>query len=97
MIISASLATSTANEHNVGGTSIFSNVPDMLSFPPIEGSPKPICASYAPRSAANGWLQREGSSVILLKYSWNVNLILLKSPPEATILATESTTAYIAP
>ena len=86
-----------ANEQSVGGTSISSNVPDMLSLPPIDGSPKPNCASYAPRSAENGWLHLSGSSVILLKYSWNVNLILLKSPPAATILATESVTAYIAP
>ena len=69
VIISCSLATSIANEHNVGGTSICSNVPDIESLPPIDGSPKPICASYAPRSAANGWLHLEGSSVILLKYS----------------------------
>ena len=34
-----------ANEHNVGGTSTCSNVPDIESFPPIEGSPNPIWAS----------------------------------------------------
>ena len=75
--MSFSLATSTANETNVGGTSILLNVPDILSLPPIDGNPKPNCASYAPSKAANGWLQRSGSEFILLKYSWNVNLIFL--------------------
>ena len=42
-------ATSTAKETSVGGTSISfplssSKVPDMLSFPPMDGSPKPSCA-----------------------------------------------------
>ena len=45
VIISPSLATSIANEQSVGGTSICSNVPDILSLPPIDGSPKPNCAS----------------------------------------------------
>ena len=49
----------------------------MESLPPIDGSPYPICASYAPSNAANGWLQREGSSVMRLKYSWNVNRIFV--------------------
>ena len=49
--------------------------------------------SDAPSSAAVGWLQRFGSSFILRKYSWNVNRILDQSPPEATILATDSSTA----
>ncbi len=54
VIISCFFATSTANDTSVGGTSISLNVPDIESLPPIEGSPYPICASYAPRSAANG-------------------------------------------
>ena len=77
VIISFSFATSTANETNVGGTSISLNVPDILSLPPIDGRPNPICASNEPRSDANGWLQRRGSSVILLKYSWYVIRIFL--------------------
>ena len=92
-IISASLATSTANDTSVGGTSISLNVPDILSLPPIDGSPNPSCASYAPSNEANGWLHLFGSRLILLKYSWNVNLIFLKSPPLATIFATDSKTA----
>ena len=65
----------------------------MESLPPMDGSPKPICAVYAPRSALIGSPQPFASSVIRLKYSWNVKRILLKSPPAATILATDSTTA----
>ena len=38
-------AISTAKDTSVGGTSISWNVPDILSFPPIDGSPKPICAA----------------------------------------------------
>ena len=43
------LATSTAKETRVGGTSISfplssSKVPDILSLPPMDGSPKPSCA-----------------------------------------------------
>ena len=75
--ISPVLAISTANEQSVGGTSISLNEPDILSLPPIEGRPSFICASYAPKSAAIGSPQRFGSSPSLLKYSWNVNLILL--------------------
>ena len=66
---------STAKDTRVGGTSISLNVPDILSLPPMDGRPKPIWASYAPNSAENGWLQREGSSVILRKYSWKVKRI----------------------
>ena len=54
LITSFSFATSTAKETRVGGTSISLKVPDMESFPPMDGSPKPICASNAPSSAANG-------------------------------------------
>ena len=43
--MSPSFATSIANEQSVGGTSISSNVPDILSLPPIDGSPNPSCAS----------------------------------------------------
>ena len=68
-MISFSFATSTANDTSVGGTSISLNVPDIESFPPIDGSPNPICASYAPSNAANGWLHLFGSSLILRKYS----------------------------
>ena len=72
---SVSTAISTAKDTNVGGTSISWKVPDMLSFPPMDGRPNPSCARYAPKSAANGWLHRFGSSVILRKYSWKVNRI----------------------
>ena len=83
-------AVSTAKEQSVGGTSISLNVPDIESLPPIDGRPYLICASNAPSSAENGWLHLLGSSFILRKYSWNVNLIFLKSPPAATILAIDS-------
>ncbi len=76
-MMSCFFATSTAKDTSVGGTSISLKVPDMESLPPIDGSPYPICASYAPSNAANGWLQREGSSVMRLKYSWNVNRIFV--------------------
>ena len=74
--MSPSFATSTAKDTSVGGTSISLKEPDMESFPPMDGSPNAICALYAPSSAANGWLQRFGSSLILRKYSWNVKRIL---------------------
>ena len=38
------LFASTANDTSVGGTSISLNVPDILSFPPMDASPNPICA-----------------------------------------------------
>ena len=44
VITSVVFATSTAKDTSVGGTSISLNVPDMESFPPMDGSPKPICA-----------------------------------------------------
>ena len=97
VMTSCSFATSTANDTSVGGTSISLKVPDMESLPPMEGSPKPICASYAPRSAAKGWLQRFGSSLILRKYSWKVNLTFLKSPPAVTMRDRDSSTAYTDP
>ena len=91
-------ATSTAKLTSVGGTSISLKVPDMESLPPMEARPSSTCASYAPSSAAKGWLQRRGfSSSILRKYSWKVKWIFLQSPPEAAIFATESATAKAAP
>ena len=63
----------------------------------MDGRPSLICASYAPNKAAIGSPQRFASSVIRLKYSWNVKRILWKSPPADTILATEVSTAYSAP
>ena len=39
-----SLATSTAKDTSVGGTSISLKLPDILSLPPMEGRPKLSCA-----------------------------------------------------
>ena len=54
VITSWIFATSTAKDTSVGGTSISLKVPDILSLPPMDGSPNPICAAYAPSSAENG-------------------------------------------
>ena len=53
-IIFSAFAIPTANVTKVGGTLIFSKVPDIESFPPIEGIPKSICAFNAPNNAENG-------------------------------------------
>ena len=53
----------------VGGTSMSLNDPDIESFPPIAAAPSPICASYAPSSAASGLPQRFGSERSFSKYS----------------------------
>ena len=45
VMMSFSLAISTAKDTSVGGTSMSLKVPDMESFPPMDGSPNPICAS----------------------------------------------------
>ena len=90
-------AVDTANETSVGGTSICSKVPDMESLPPIAPIPSCSCASNAPSSAANGLPQRLGSSFNRSKYSWKVSQQCPALPPAATTLATDSTTANIAP
>lgn len=66
-----------AKEQSVGGTSIFSNVPDMESLPPIAAMFKSSCASSAPSSAANGLPQRVGSVPMRSKYSWKVKYACL--------------------
>ncbi len=92
-IIFLASATSKAKDTSVGGTSIFSKVPDMESLPPMDGRPYFICASKAPSSAVKGALHLVSSSVMRLKYSWNVKRIFFISPPDATIFAIESVTA----
>ena len=87
----------TAKLTSVGGTSISSNVPDMLSLPPMEGRPRRSCACIAPRSAAAGLPQREGTSFNLSKYSWKVSLAVSGSAPIASSLEVDSTTAYAEP
>ena len=81
----------------VGGTSILLKEPDIESLPPMAAAPSPICASYAPSSAARGLPQRLGSLRSFSKYSWKVSLMRVTSPPEAAIFAKDSSTAYIAP
>ena len=62
----------TAKETSVGGTSRFSKVPDMESFPPIAAAPRFIWASNAPSRAARGLPQRFPSVPGFSKYSWKV-------------------------
>ena len=67
----------TAKEINVGGTSIFSKVPDIESFPPIDGTEKSNWAFNAPNNAANGLPHLFASSFNLSKNSWQESLTLL--------------------
>ena len=87
----------TAKLTSVGGTSIVSNVPDILSLPPIDGIPSLSCASIAPRSAAAGLPQRSGTSFNLSKYSWNVRRAVSGLAPIARSFESDSTTAYAEP
>ena len=48
------LPTPIAKDISVGGTSIFSKLPLILSLPPIAPTPKPICAYNAPSNAERG-------------------------------------------
>ena len=61
-MVELALVMVTAKLTRVGGTSSCSKEPDMLSLPPMEGSPMPSWASRAPSSAAAGLPQREGTS-----------------------------------
>jgi len=65
-----------AKETSVGGTEIFSNVPDIESLPPIDGSFNSCWTRLAPSKAANGLPQRFGSSNNFSKYSWNEKRIV---------------------
>ena len=82
---------------SVGGTSKCSNVPLMLSLPPMAGRPSPSCAANAPKSAPAGFPQRVGSSVMRSKYSWNVSRAFIASAPIAVSFDRLSTTAHTAP
>ena len=77
----------------VGGTSKSSKEPDILSLPPIAGSPIPIWAESAPNSAAAGWPQREGTACSRGKYSWKVSRAFNGSAPTAKSFERLSTTA----
>ena len=68
-------AGASAKEMSVGGTSMCSKVPLMLSFPPIAPSPNPICAYSAPSRAESGTPQRLGSRFKRMKNSWKVRRI----------------------
>ena len=83
----------TAKLTRVGGTSSCSKEPDMLSLPPMEGSPMPSWASKAPSSAAAGLPQRVGTSWSRSKYSWKVSRAFKGSAPTAASLERLSTTA----
>ena len=87
----------TAKLTSVGGTSSPSKEPDMLSFPPMAGSPRPSWADRAPSKAAAGLPQRAGSSRRRSKYSWKVSRAERGSAPTAASLDRLSTTAYWAP
>ena len=91
------LPTAVAKLTSVGGTSSPSKLPDMLSLPPMEAMPSPICASSAPSSAAIGLPQRSGCSPMCSKYSWKVRYISSWRNPAQTSLVTLSTTARKAP
>ena len=86
-------AVDTAKETSVGGTSIFSKVPDMESLPPIDAQESSSCARYAPSSAENGLPQRLGLFCVRSKYSWKVSQHYLRVPPAAITFATDSMTA----
>ena len=86
-----------AKETRVGGTSMSSKVPDMESLPPMAAHPSCSWASMPPSRAAMGLPQRLGSVFIRSKYSWKVSQQGEWVPPAATTLATDSTTAYMAP
>ena len=66
----------TANETRVGGTSRFSNEPDIESLPPIAANFNALCTRYAPSRALNGLPQRLESVRSFSKNSWNDSLIL---------------------
>ena len=83
----------TAKLTRVGGTSISSKLPDMLSFPPMAAMPRPSWASSAPRSAAKGLPQRSGSVRRRSKYSWKLRYTRSCPMPEATSRDALSTTA----
>ena len=93
----SALAVETAKDTSVGGTSMFSNVPDMESLPPIEPQDSSSCALNAPSRAAMGLPQRLGSFWVRSKYSWNVSQQWCQLPPAATTLAMEVMTASMAP
>ena len=61
-IVLLAFVIATAKLTRVGGTSMSSNEPDILSLPPIEGRPSFNCACIAPSRAAAGLPQREGTS-----------------------------------
>ena len=61
--VELALVMDTAKLTRVGGTSSCSKEPDMLSLPPMAGSPMPSWASRAPSSAAAGLPQRVGHVV----------------------------------
>ena len=66
------LPAATAKLTSEGGTSMFSNEPDMESLPPMAATPSSTCASSAPSRLAMGRPQRVGSAPRRSKYSWNV-------------------------
>ena len=87
----------TANAISVGGTSMFSNVPDMESLPPIAATSNSAWAFSAPSNAANGLPHFSGLSPVRPKYSWNESHACLGSIPAATSFDIASMTAAIAP
>ena len=82
---------------SVGGTSMCSNVPLMLSLPPIAPSPKPICAYSAPRSAERGCPQRSGSLLRRMKNSCSDSLTVSTDTPLATSFDAAVKMEWIAP
>ena len=86
----------TAKETRVGGTSSSLKEPLILSLPPMDGAPYPICAVIEPSRAAVGLPQRFGSSFSLSKYSWKVRRAFDGSHPAAASFASDSVTANAA-
>src|SRR5699024_6751174 len=66
----STLPCATANDNNVGGTSISSKVPDIESFPPILAKSSPDIAKLAPNRDKTGLPQRSGSFCKFSKNSW---------------------------
>ncbi len=75
--ISLIWAVFTAKETRVGGTFMSLKLPDILSFPPMDGMFNSLCAWRAPKSELNGFPHLSGSFSSLSKYSWKVSLTFL--------------------
>ena len=78
----------------VGGTSISSKLPLMLSLPPIAGSPHRRWTVSAPRRAARGRPQDSGPRSVRPKYSCRLKRTSRQRAPTAQTAARASIRAY---